>query len=185
MRSGFLSKICSLRVERSDLLAQRWLTSHLPRSCNYQRTSARRSPSKNKAVDSDCKCTTLGILVERNRPRLVALYVETANPDTSSICHIGIVHFEDGKPVERWSSLVDPQDYFDGMNVSIHGIDEEDLRALIFKQISAEIDRRVAGQVGRHPHSTMGRARFSGRISHVIMLPVEGGCRISVRMRRG
>lgn len=80
--------------------------------------------------------------------RFIALDVETANPDMSSICQIGIVHFEDGKPVETWSSLVDPQDYFDGMNVSIHGINEEDVRgAPIFKQISAEINRRVGGQV--------------------------------------
>lgn len=80
--------------------------------------------------------------------RFIALDVETANPDMASICQIGIVHFEDGKPVETWSSLVDPQDYFDGMNVSIHGISEEDVRgAPIFKQISAEINRRVGGQV--------------------------------------
>ena len=36
--------------------------------------------------------------------RFIALDVETANPDMSSICQIGIVHFEDGKPVETWSS---------------------------------------------------------------------------------
>jgi DNA polymerase III subunit epsilon len=80
--------------------------------------------------------------------RFVALDVETANPDMSSICQIGIVHFEDGKPVETWSSLVDPQDYFDDVNVSIHGIEREDVRgAPIFNKISAEINRRVGGQV--------------------------------------
>jgi DNA polymerase-3 subunit epsilon len=52
--------------------------------------------------------------------RFVALDVETANPDMSSICQIGIVHFEDGLVVDSWSTLVDPGDYFDGMNVSIH-----------------------------------------------------------------
>jgi DNA polymerase-3 subunit epsilon len=80
--------------------------------------------------------------------RFIALDVETANPDMSSICQIGIVHFEDGKPVETWSSLVDPQDYFDDVNVSIHGIEKEDVRgAPIFKQVSAEINRRIGGQV--------------------------------------
>lgn len=80
--------------------------------------------------------------------RFVALDVETANPDMSSICQIGIVHFEDGTPVETWSSLIDPKDYFDGMNVSIHGIEEEDVRgAPDFKQVSTEINRRVEGQV--------------------------------------
>jgi DNA polymerase-3 subunit epsilon len=80
--------------------------------------------------------------------RFVALDVETANPDMSSICQIGIVHFEDGKAVDSWSTLIDPKDYFDGMNVSIHGIDEDDVRgAPDFKQASAEVRRRVANQI--------------------------------------
>lgn len=78
----------------------------------------------------------------------VALDVETANPDMSSICQIGIVHFEDGTPVETWSSLVDPKDYFDDMNVSIHGIESDDVRgAPDFKQVSAEVNRRVGGRI--------------------------------------
>ena len=80
--------------------------------------------------------------------RFMALDVETANPDMSSICQIGIVDFEDGKPVETWSSLVDPQDYFDDMNVHIHGIEKKDVRgAPTFKQLSSEISRRIGGQV--------------------------------------
>lgn len=78
----------------------------------------------------------------------VALDVETANPDSASICQIGIVSFEDGKLVESWSALVDPKDYFDEMNVSIHGIEEADVRgAPDFKQVSAEVCRRLAGKV--------------------------------------
>ena len=50
--------------------------------------------------------------------------VETANVDLSSICQIGVVQFEDGRIVRRWNVLVNPHDYFDDMNVSIHGIDE-------------------------------------------------------------
>ena len=39
--------------------------------------------------------------------------------------------------MDSWSSMVDPKDYFDGMNVSIHGVDEEDVRgAPDFKQAS-------------------------------------------------
>lgn len=80
--------------------------------------------------------------------RFTALDVETANPDMSSICQIGIVQFEDGNPGETWSSLIDPQDYFDDVNVSIHGIEKEDVRgAPIFKQISAELNRRIGGRV--------------------------------------
>lgn len=80
--------------------------------------------------------------------KFIALDVETANPDMASICQVGIVHFENGRPVDSWSSLIDPKDYFDGMNVSIHGIDEDDVQgAPDFKQVSEEIKRRIAGQV--------------------------------------
>ncbi len=78
----------------------------------------------------------------------VAFDVETANPDMSSICQVGIVRFENGAPVESWSSLVDPKDYFDETNVSIHGIESDDVRgAPDFKQISSEINQRLGGNV--------------------------------------
>ncbi len=54
----------------------------------------------------------------------VAIDVETANADMASICQIGIATFEKGALSGEWKSYVDPQDHFDGMNVSIHGIDE-------------------------------------------------------------
>ena len=53
----------------------------------------------------------------------VAIDVETANPDMSSICQIGLAKFVDGNLAEEWSTLVDPEDYFDEVNVSIHGIE--------------------------------------------------------------
>ena len=53
----------------------------------------------------------------------VAIDVETANPDMSSICQIGMAKFVDGNLAEEWSTLVDPEDYFDEVNVSIHGIE--------------------------------------------------------------
>ncbi len=52
----------------------------------------------------------------------VAIDVETANPDLASICQIGLVAFEKGRAVDDWDSLVNPEDYFDSWNVSIHGI---------------------------------------------------------------
>lgn len=55
----------------------------------------------------------------------VAIDVETANSDVSSICQIGMAVFENGKLIKEWSSLIDPEDYFSGMNIRIHGIDEE------------------------------------------------------------
>lgn len=52
----------------------------------------------------------------------VAIDVETANPDMGSICQIGIAVFSGGRLIDEWSALVDPEDYFDNVNVSIHGI---------------------------------------------------------------
>ena len=52
----------------------------------------------------------------------VVIDVETANPDLGSICQIGIAIFSEGKFLESWSSLVNPDDYFDDFNVSVHGI---------------------------------------------------------------
>ena len=55
----------------------------------------------------------------------LALDVETANADHSSICQIGLAKFRGGQVVDEWSSLVDPEDYFE--NTWIHGISEEDV----------------------------------------------------------
>ena len=52
----------------------------------------------------------------------VSIDVETANADMASICQIGIAKFRNGELVEEWVSLIDPQDYFDPMNISVHGI---------------------------------------------------------------
>ena len=54
----------------------------------------------------------------------VAIDVETANADMASICQFGLVKYEDGILSDEWKSYVDPEDYFDAINVSIHGIDD-------------------------------------------------------------
>jgi len=55
----------------------------------------------------------------------VAIDVETANPDMSTICQIGVAGFEDGELVFEWVSLVDPQDWFSPFNIDVHGITED------------------------------------------------------------
>jgi DNA polymerase III epsilon subunit family exonuclease len=52
----------------------------------------------------------------------IAIDVETANADISSICQIGIVEFQDGKIINQWETLVNPSARFDAKNISIHGI---------------------------------------------------------------
>lgn len=56
--------------------------------------------------------------------KFVTIDVETANPNMGSICQIGIARFADDKLVDEWVSLVDPEEYFDQVNTSIHGIDQ-------------------------------------------------------------
>lgn len=80
--------------------------------------------------------------------KFVAVDVETANADMASICSIGVAAFEHGALVSEWYSLVDPNDYFDFINVSIHGIDAEDIiGAPRFEQLSKEIEQMLCGQV--------------------------------------
>jgi len=52
----------------------------------------------------------------------VAIDVETANSFMGSICQIGAVRFAGGVEVEAASWLINPDDYFDEINVGIHGI---------------------------------------------------------------
>jgi DNA polymerase III subunit epsilon len=58
----------------------------------------------------------------------VALDFETANADMSSICQIGIARFKKGLLQEEWKTYVDPEDFFDEMNISIHEIDESTVK---------------------------------------------------------
>lgn len=57
----------------------------------------------------------------------VAIDVETANSDMASVCQIGVAKYENGKLIDEWSSLIDPEDWFSGINISIHGIEPEDV----------------------------------------------------------
>jgi len=70
----------------------------------------------------------------------VAIDVETANADMASICQIGLAKFKDGKLVGEWSSLINPEDYFDFINIDIHGITEYDvLGAPTFKEVLGQL----------------------------------------------
>ena len=60
--------------------------------------------------------------------RFVVIDVETANPELSSICQIGLVVFEDGIEVESWSVFIDPKTWFSLQNVKIHGINENTVK---------------------------------------------------------
>jgi DNA polymerase III subunit epsilon len=77
-----------------------------------------------------------------------AVDVETANADLSSICSVGIATFRDAALTETWKSLVNPNDLFDPLNVSIHGIDEEAVQgAPTWLEVFPEINLRLQGRI--------------------------------------
>ena len=57
----------------------------------------------------------------------VALDVETANENHSSICQIGLARFVEGELVETMSTLINPKQEFSGYNIQIHGIEPSDV----------------------------------------------------------
>ncbi|MCU4163931.1 exonuclease domain-containing protein [Carboxylicivirga caseinilyticus] len=80
-----------------------------------------------------------------------ALDVETANTYYSSICQIGIAEFEDGEIINRWSTLINPECYFDPINVSIHNITEEDVKdAPTFTKIYNYLSERLNNHIIIH-----------------------------------
>ena len=89
-----------------------------------------------------------------------AIDVETANADRASICQIGIVHVRDGAIVDQWQTLIDPEDWFDPMNVSIHGIDEAAVRNCpTLPEVRGELRDRLRGSL-LASHTAFDRVAF-------------------------
>jgi DNA polymerase-3 subunit epsilon len=57
----------------------------------------------------------------------VVIDFETANPNSASICQIGVVESLNGENISEFSSLINPEDYFDDWNIAIHGINGVDV----------------------------------------------------------
>ena len=58
----------------------------------------------------------------------VALDFETANSSRGSVCSIGLVEYENGQLIREYYRLIKPkQNYFSGINISVHGITAEDV----------------------------------------------------------
>ncbi len=95
----------------------------------------------------------------------VAIDVETANSDFASICQIGVVTFRDGKAVEEWRTLINPEDRFASVNVSIHGIRAGHVAdAPRYPQIVERLSVLLSGRIVAH-HSAFDRTALA-RVSH-------------------
>ena len=89
-----------------------------------------------------------------------AIDVETANADRASICQISIVHVRDGEIEDRWQTLVNPEDWFDPWSVSIHGIDDDDVRdSPTLPDVRAELGARLRGSI-LVSHTSFDRVAF-------------------------
>jgi len=103
----------------------------------------------------------------------VALDVETANADLASICQVGVVSFIGGEIVDSWQSLVDPDDWFDEVNVSIHGIDETTVRmAPSFPEIAPLLASRLTGKVVA-THMSFDRVAIGRAIEKHSLSPID------------
>ncbi len=102
----------------------------------------------------------------------IAIDVETANADLASICQIGLASYENGVLKSEWKTYVDPEDYFDGLNVSVHGIDEATVEgAPNFQSLSGALRSQLAGKVVVcHTHFDRVAVYQAGRRHHAIAL---------------
>lgn len=114
----------------------------------------------------------------------VAIDVETANADMSSICQIGLAKYKNGLLIDEWSSLVDPEDYFDFINISIHGITEKDVvGSPKFPDILSEVSGYLSGAV-TVSHTHFDRVSLGRAIEKYSLKPIETVWLDSARVAR-
>ena len=86
--------------------------------------------------------------MEQVTNHFIAIDVETANADLASICQIGIARYERGNLVDEWSSLINPNDHFDPINTSIHGITKTDVKdSPTIEEVSGTLDELMSNRI--------------------------------------
>ena len=60
---------------------------------------------------------------------------------------VGFARFESGVLVDEWKSYVDPEDYFDDVNVSIHGITDDMVRGTEADRIATLLCEHITSRV--------------------------------------
>lgn len=105
------------------------------------------------------------------RGRFVAVDVETANDNLDSVCQVGIATFEDGALGPCWTSLVNPNDYFESRFVDMHGITPERVAmAPTAEDVATEVCRLLdAPMVVSHTSFT--QLALEGAVLHLREFP--------------
>ena len=76
----------------------------------------------------------------------VTIDFETANGNLASICQIGVAVYSDGQELDTFSTLVNPEEPFWGMNIAIHGIEPEHVvSAPKFPDVYEQLRDRLSG----------------------------------------
>jgi DNA polymerase-3 subunit epsilon len=85
---------------------------------------------------------------ERTLTSFVAIDFETANGSLASICQVGIAIYRDGKEIDTFSTLVNPEEEFWGINIDIHGIQPKHVvSAPVFPEIYDQLREIMSGKV--------------------------------------
>ena len=114
----------------------------------------------------------------------VAIDVETANANMASICQIGVAEFCDGKLANEWSSLVNPEDCFHGMNISIHGIQPAMVEGQpTFPQVADQLRLFLGGSVSVC-HTHFDRLAINRALTKYALQPIETSWLDSARVAR-
>jgi DNA polymerase-3 subunit epsilon len=81
----------------------------------------------------------------------VAVDVETANSNVSSICQVGIAVVRSAEIKDVWTQFIDPHDFFDPYNIAIHGIDHKVVSGYPrFEELCDKISRHLGEIVVSH-----------------------------------
>ena len=104
--------------------------------------------------------------------RFIALDVETANRNHSSICQLGLACVGSDGVIHKYSQLIDPEDYFEDMNVSIHGIDQGDVYGApnfttVLESLRPILERHVLVQHSNFDKQAMNAACSINNISNL------------------
>ena len=114
----------------------------------------------------------------------VTIDVETSNADMASICQIGLAKYRDGQLIEEWSSLINPEDYFDFINIDIHGITEEDVAdAPKLPEVVVDLSNYLSGSVSVS-HTHFDRVSIGQAFEKYSLTPIETVWLDSARVAR-
>lgn len=103
----------------------------------------------------------------------IAIDVETANADLASICQIGVARFVEGELTSEWASLVDPEDDFDWMNISVHGIQPQMVKGKpIFPQVIDQLRSFLCGSI-TVSHTHFDRLAINRACAKYALQPIE------------